>query len=161
MDSGGAAWSTDAGQADWIAGRLTPWNIRPFGDDHALRVTTVVPGGFERYARVLHPAYRTATGGRETGDQRVRWAEVAAWSGLPLSPRAGFHTVALPPARRPDPVPFADGPRVGTLDFADATVLADVLRGWTSAPDDCWFCVWEGFGWDSGGTRPGRASTTC
>jgi hypothetical protein len=26
-------------------------------------------------------------------------------------------------------------------------VLAGILRDWTSAPEDCWFCVWDGFGW--------------
>ena len=43
-------------------------------------------------AEVLHPA---RTGGTE--DRPVRWAEVAAWSGLPLRSDAQFHSVALPP----------------------------------------------------------------
>jgi hypothetical protein len=44
----GPVWSADAGQAHWIAGRLTPWG------EHTL--TMAVPGGFAAYAQVLHPA---------------------------------------------------------------------------------------------------------
>jgi hypothetical protein len=31
----------------------------------------------------------------------------------------------------------------------DAEVIAAIARGWTSTPEDCWFCAWDGFGWDS------------
>jgi hypothetical protein len=31
----------------------------------------------------------------------------------------------------------------------DAEVIAAITRGWTSTPEDCWFCAWDGFGWDS------------
>jgi hypothetical protein len=37
-------------------------------------VTSVVPGGFEACARVLHPAEEPLRG----GDRVVRWAEVAS-----------------------------------------------------------------------------------
>jgi hypothetical protein len=42
------AWSDQTRQASWIGERLAPF------DAHV--VTSVVPGGFEGYARVLHPA---------------------------------------------------------------------------------------------------------
>jgi hypothetical protein len=67
------AWSGETGQASWIGARLAP-----FG---AGVVTSVVPGGFGAYARVLHPAEEPLD-----GDRVVRWTEVAAWSGLPLRP---------------------------------------------------------------------------
>jgi hypothetical protein len=156
MENGGPRWSEDVHQADWIAERLRPWSIRPYGDDDALTVATVVPEGFESYARLLHPAVAH----HQPGDRLVRWAEVAAWSGMPLYRRAQFHSVALPPSRRPVPPPFSEGPHVGTLDLADAAVLADVLRAWTSTPDDCWFCVWNGFGWDSAGSAAARLVAT-
>ena len=52
--------------------------------------------------------------------------------------------------RRATPVRRA-GPREGTLWTEDAKVLAAIAGGWTSTPRDCWFCVWDGFGWDSAG----------
>ena len=124
-------------QADWIGPRLAPWE----GDYTA---AIVVPDGFAAYARVLHPA-----GTRESGDAPVRWAEVAAWSGLPLRPDAQFHSVALPPKPPSEPPPCGPGPQEGSLDEPDAEVLAGILRDWTATPEDCWFCVWDGFGWDS------------
>lgn len=78
------AWSDETRQASWIGKRLAP-----FG---AYVVTSVVPGGFEAYAQVLHPAEEPLHGGGV-----VRWAEVAAWSGLPLRPGT-----TLTPARPTD-----------------------------------------------------------
>jgi len=132
----GQLWSADVGQAHWIAGRLTPW------DSHT--VTMVVPGGFAAYARVLHPVETPGN-----GDRLVRWAGVAAWSGMPLRADAQFHSVALPPTAPGEPPPFEGGPREGSLYLPDAEVLAAITRDWTATPEDCWFCVWDGFGWDS------------
>ncbi len=73
-------------QADWIGPRLGSWD-----DGHT--ITIVVPAGFEAYTRVLHPV-ETA----DNGDRLVRWADVAAWSGMPLRPDAQFHSIALPPS---------------------------------------------------------------
>ncbi len=138
VDSNAPGWSSDVHQADWIAPRLAPWE----GDYTA---TVVVPAGFEAYARVLHPA-QTA----EHGDRLVRWAEVAAWSGMPLRPDAQFHSIALPRTAPSEPPPYhGQGPREGSLYVPDARVLAGILRDWTGTPEDCWFCVWDGYGWES------------
>lgn len=129
----GASWSDSVSEADWIRERLAP-----FGSC----VTSVVPAGFEAYARVLHPAEEPGTGSRV-----VRWAEVAAWSGLPLRPDAQFHSVALPPRRPAGEAPWSgQGPRQGSLFGPDAEALADVVRDWTGTPDRCWFCLWDGWG---------------
>jgi hypothetical protein len=85
VDGYGPRWSDDVGQAGWIAERLTPRE-----DEYP--VTIVVPAGFEAYARVLHPAETP-----DNGNRLVRWAEVAAWSGMPLRNDAQFHSIALPP----------------------------------------------------------------
>jgi len=125
-------------QADWIGPRLTPW-----GRDHI--ATVVVPAGFAAYARVLHPA-----GIPEHGERPVRWADVAAWSGMPLRPDAQFHSIALPPTAPSAPPPYhGQGPLDGSLYGPDAEVLAGILREWTATPQDCWFCVWDGYGWES------------
>ena len=125
-------------QADWIGPRLAPW-----GGNHTAAI--VVPAGFAAYARVLHPAEIAEHGGRP-----VRWADVAAWSGMPLRPDAQFHSIALPPADPGEPPPYqSQGPREGSLDWSDAEVLAGILRDWTATPEDCWFCVWDGYGWET------------
>jgi hypothetical protein len=141
MDIDEPRWSTDVHQADWIAERLTSW-----GKD-SLTVGSVIPGGFEAYARVLHPAEAP-----DNGDRLVRWADVAAWSGMPLRNDAQFHSIALPPTDPGGPPPFGgQGPRKGSLYPPDAEVVASIARAWTSVPEDCWFCVWDGFGWNSVG----------
>jgi hypothetical protein len=83
----GPTWSDAAEEASWIGGRLAP-----FG---AHQVTSVVPGGFGGYARVLHPAEDPLR-----GERLVRWADVGAWCGMPLRGDAQFHSVALPPVAR-------------------------------------------------------------
>jgi hypothetical protein len=42
-------------------------------------------------------------------------------------------------------------PRRGHLDPDPLVALCDVLVGHTSQADRCFFCLWEGYGWDSGG----------
>ena len=128
-------------QAGWIGLRLAPWK-----DDYP--ITIVVPAGFEAYGRVLHPAQTPAT-----GDRPVRWADVAAWSAMPLRADAQFHSIALPPAAPNGPPPYdGHGPREGSLYAPDGEALASIVRDWTATLEDCWFCVWDGFGWDTART---------
>jgi hypothetical protein len=132
-----ATWSDAVEQAEWIATRLAPF------DSH--EVTSVVPGGYEAYARVLHPAEDPARG----DPSLVRWAEVAAWSGMPLRRDSQFHSLALPPESPRTEAPWTgQGPDRGNLYQPDAEALADILRNWTRTPERCWFCVWDGYGWD-------------
>jgi len=68
------------------------------------------------------------------------------------------------PPRPPDaPAPWSgQGPHEGSLYPPDAEVLAEVLRGFTTTPEECCFCVWDGYGW--GGRRqlssPGTTPAT-
>lgn len=120
-------------EGEWIASRLSTFGTT---------VASVVPRGFASYARVLHPAEAPHHG----HGRLVRWAEVAAWSGMPLRADAQFHSIALPP-RRPDaPAPWTgQGPRSGSLYPPDALVLAEILRRFSETPERCWFCLWDGF----------------
>ncbi|MGH9069468.1 MAG: hypothetical protein ACRD0J_18535 [Acidimicrobiales bacterium] len=129
-------WSDEVGQARWIADRLAP-----FGSG---LLTSVVPGGFESYTRLLHPA-EDAT----HGAQLVRWADVAAWSGLELVPGAQFHEIAIPEEEPAGSAPWrSQGPQEGTLCAGDAAAAVEVLAGHTTTPEHCWFCLWDGYGWD-------------
>ena len=132
MDAEHIAWSSDTAQAGWIGPRLSL-----FGSGV---VTSVIPSGFDAYARLLHPA-----NGR--GGAPVRWADVAAWSGVPLERDGQFADVAVPQHRPATPSPAAGGrPEEGSLESADAAALVDVLEAHTKAGARCWFCLWEGFG---------------
>jgi len=132
----GPAWSEPGKEADWIAERLAPFNSH--------RVASVVPAGFDAYCRVLHPIETPERGGR-----LVRWAQVAAWSGTTIGRDSQFHSVALPPTRPETEAPWSgQGPRQGSLYPPDAEVLAETLRAFTTTPENCWFGIWDGFGWD-------------
>lgn len=133
----GARWSGSAGEAAWVRDRLSPFEV--------YEVASVVPGGYEAYARVLHPA-------AVPEDARpVRWRDVAAWSGGTVDRGTQFHSIALPPVRPAAEPPWGgSGPLAGTLHPPDAAVLAEVLRAATSTPELCFFCLWDGYGWERG-----------
>jgi len=125
-------WSTDVGAGAWIEERLSP-----FGNG---KVSSVVPGGFPAYARLLHPA------GAHDDGPGTRWAEAAAWAGTELTAQSGWTEVALPPTRPAAALPWdGTGPDEGRLPPAAATVLANLLAAHTSTPGRCWFGVWEGW----------------
>jgi hypothetical protein len=131
-------WSTAVEEADWIAASLAPF------DQHL--VASVIPPAFQAYARVLHPAHYAMA----KGTRAVRWREIAAWSGVPLHPGSQFHSIALPPTPPAGPAPWnSQGPERGSLDAADAEALVELLAGYTGTPSSCWFCIWDGWGWDT------------
>jgi hypothetical protein len=127
------AASDDVTAANWIRERLSPWS--------SLAVSSVIPGGFEAYARVLHPVQLP-----RDGVALVRWAEVSRWSGVPLHPRVQWHEVALPQTTPPGEPPWrSQGPREGTLFIPDALALIEDLVVHTTTPQDCYFCLWNGY----------------
>lgn len=131
-------WSNRASEADWIAPLLAPFGTA--------QVSSVVPGGFDAYARILHPAEAADL----DGDRTVRWAEVADWSATSLESDTQFHDLALPEHTPSMPPPWQNqGPREGTLTGEGTAALITVLREHTTTAQDCWFCVWDGYGWDN------------
>ena len=121
-------WSADVGPAGWIAPRLGP-----FGGS----VGSTVPGGFEAYARVLHPV-----------DANRSWADVCAETGA--RPHALMQWDAI--SRRVDRSGRTDGedPREGHLDPEALRLLCRTLAPFTGSRQ-CWFALWEGWGWLDGG----------
>ena len=136
-------WTKNVDEADWIAERLSPENWP--------QITSFVPRGFEAYARILHPADEPGNG----PGRLVRWREVAEWSGMPLRDNAQFHSIAMPPHRPATESPVGQGPRLGSLYAPDALALANLGKSWTETADQCWFGVWDGYGWFPDSLRQG------
>lgn len=150
VDTHGLGWSRSVEPAAWIEPRLLEAGSGVAG--------SVIPTGFPAYARLLHPVHdRMDDCVADRVDDRppVRWGRVAGWSGIPLDRLAQFHELALP-ERAPTGRPPWDGhgPVEGTLDTADTRALIEVLARHTATVDGprrCWFCFWEGYGWNIGG----------
>lgn len=126
--------------AAWIAGRL-----HPFAQDAG----SIIPPGFDAYARIFHPATRhdgqaaVPVTWREIADANLRvhhpemqFGSLVARVGTPTRYRDG----------QPQPGLFDSWPRTGSLPLDIARALVDVLGDHTSTPGRCWFAAWEGWG---------------
>jgi hypothetical protein len=123
--------------ADWIPGRLNPF---------AKNVGSIVPKGFEAYARIFHPAWV----GRMYPGIEMRWSEVAAANGRIVHPEMQFHVIAtLAPDQPGPPISWDYEPRLGLLSARQAHALVEVLTPRTHNPNDCWLCLWEGYGYST------------
>ena len=113
---------------------------------HFGSVGSLVPLGYEAYARVLHPA-------RNMRDESVPWSAVAEWSGRVYHPLMSFEGISVPTegSVRETP-PWDHDPRHGSIDEDVALELADFLSRYTDTNEQCYFGVWEGYGQYSGGT---------
>lgn len=134
--------SDEVEQANWIMPRLHGF---------ALDVGSVVPAGFDAYARIFHPAWRND--GREPTP--VRWSEVAKANGTLVHPEMQFHTISrTDPYQRSAFMVWDGEPRLGVLPESQGAALSAILAQHTATADRCWFCLWEGYGYF------GQGSTT-
>lgn len=124
----------DVSPAQWIVDR-----IHPFAQD----VGSIVPEGFEAFARVFHPAGRTEGG--ET--VAVRWSEVAEANGRIAHPEMQWPTIAMrePYSNWRHPGLWDHVPNEGSLPAELIPELIEVLRRHTTRPDRVWFAVWNGY----------------
>jgi hypothetical protein len=139
VSSDGLAQTDDLSAAAWIAPRLGAF---------ASGVHGVIPAGFEAYARILHPA--------DSADEHVRWSEVAAACGKVAHALMQFHTLVGvgPNEYDVDSAAWTGSvPDLGDLEPESLAALLDVLARHTGAEQQCWFGVWEGYGWLPGGAR--------
>ena len=127
---------TDVAPGRWVESAL---------DASFATMGSLVPGGYDAYARVLHPA-------RDASYNPVRWSAVAEWSGRLYHPLMSFEGISIPAdgygsgAR-----PWDDEPQHGSLDEAVAMEMESLLSRFTTTPDLCCFGVWEGYGQHSNG----------
>lgn len=127
--------SDEVQAAQWISERL-----HPFAQD----VGSVVPPGFDAYARIFHPAWKS----QANAEMEVRWSEVAAWSGRTVHAEMQFHSIATPvPGSHPGHSPWSGEPRLGVLSKKQASALVVLLARHTSTPQYCRLCLWDGYGY--------------
>jgi hypothetical protein len=109
------------------------------GQNNFFHVAGLIPRGFAQYARLFHPA-------RNQHGERVRWAEVAAWSGRTVHPLMAFGLISTPTSGYGAGVaPWIERPNQGSLDSDDVIALADFLANFTDTSQRCFFAVWEGY----------------
>ena len=127
----------NAHPTDWVKERLLGWT------KEGIPLGSFIPTGFEAYARIFHPAERrTADGNWEP----LRWFTVASWNGKVVHPQMEFYRIAnLDPYLRGHP-PWWSPPSYGSLSQEECEALVSVLKGFTSTPERCCFCLWEGWG---------------
>ncbi len=122
----------DAATAGWITPRLSG----VLGT-----VASVVPDGYPAYARICHSA--------GAGGTAVTWSEVARHTGRMAHPTMQWHALVGSPdhANYEGSLWPGGDPDRGALDADQLAALCAVLAGHSRDPGQCYFGVWEGFGW--------------
>jgi hypothetical protein len=135
----------DAAAASWVIEGL-----RGFAES----VLSVVPAGFEAYARIFHPA------GNGDPEAPVRWRDIAQANG-----RTAHRMMQWPSITGSfrfyhgddQPGLWDREPEEGALPKLLVPVLTSVLAGHTATPGRCWFAVWDGWGALEPGVRDAPA----
>ena len=130
----GLEFSEDVSHGRWIEESVSGWG----------KVRSLMPDGLSDYARVFHPAYLG-----KMGEQPVRWSTVASWTGRIVHPQMQFPSIADlggdPKDMYKDP-PWGCLPQEGSIPEKECRTLVNILSQYTSTPDRCFFCLWEGYG---------------
>jgi hypothetical protein len=127
----------DASAGAWIAPTLGG----EFG-----AVTLQVPRGYEAYARLCHPA-------TDRSGTPVSWSDVAKATGRRAHALMQWHALV----GSSDSLNFTgslwdgDPPVRGDLAPAPFAALCALLAAHTDTPSECFFAIWEGWGWVHGG----------
>jgi hypothetical protein len=119
---------TDLSPADWVVE----------GIDREDGVGSLLPTGFEGYARILHPAEQ-ARGGEP---RRVSWAEVAQANRRRLHRLVQFD--ALIGVDRDEQSDYACA--IGAMPDEVSGAFCEVVSRHTESADECWFGLWDGWG---------------
>lgn len=128
-----------AASARWVVARVHGF---------ALNVGSLIPSGFDSYARVLHPAYRHSGATATSDGIAVPWAEVAKANRTVLHSEAQFTALVghADLSEHDQPGLWDTPPANGSLAADMTDVLSLILGHHTATPSTCWFAVWEGWG---------------
>jgi len=127
--------STDPTPLEWWAGRVIAGK----------RVRSWLPDVFERYARILHPAYVREETPQGIVHQSVTWRELGRWSGKALTAETCIDDLLV----RGDGLSWTERgspPKQGQLDPKYMRRLVTLLAPTTDIADAVWFLVWAGYG---------------
>ncbi|KLU09927.1 hypothetical protein [Kocuria sp. SM24M-10] len=155
-------WVPDLERGEW----LRPMEAEPWGS-----VLSVVPRGFQAYARLFHPVERDRPRATRTWQgldeatyfagvhdieaaletQRATWAQAAASFGTTMHAQAQYARLVRADYGKVDGVIAADGWRYGDtsegrLDTTSLAAASAVLARHTSTPDAGIAAIWEGWG---------------
>jgi hypothetical protein len=155
-------WVPDLGRGKW----LRPMEAEPFGS-----ILSVVPRGFEAYARVFHPVERDRPRDMKTWRdiddathfdgvnyieaslerERSTWAKAAASFGTAMHAEAQYARLVRRNHSNLDSAIGVDGWRYGStfegrFDAASLTAASVVLARHTTTPDAGIAAIWEGWG---------------
>jgi hypothetical protein len=131
--------AASADPAAWLTSRIQ------WGDDW---VTGTVGTGYLAYARIFHPL--------DDGSHPPRWADIATQHGRTMHPSAQWEHISstvAPTDRTSRSRGFPGEPEIGNLHAEALASLCTLLRNYTATPDDCWFAVWDGWGWQHPGAH--------
>ncbi|MEJ7649117.1 MAG: hypothetical protein WKF57_08805 [Nakamurella sp.] len=135
-------WEPDVGRGEWLRARIDqvwgdPWTVH-----------TMVPRGFDRYARIFH---RTRSAAEPRNVSPVPWHVVAESHGAAAHPLMSWEEIKVDhtgPVHQ-DPLPTADDfdpPWFGTLEEDQLSAIAAHLIRHTTTPDQGVAAIWDGFG---------------
>lgn len=133
--------------ADRAAGK---WISRELSRDPST-ITNLVPGRFDSYVRLLHPATRP-------DGTSIRWSEVAEITGGTMHALAQWHVLV----GSTDSETFQGSkwsgwpPDRGNLASEVLVPLVGLLAKHTAAPEHCIFGLWTGYTWRRFGARRRR-----
>lgn len=155
------AWVSDLGRGEW----LRPVEAEPWGS-----ILSIVPRGFEAYARLFHPVERdrprqttswqgldeaTYFAGVEDVEaapetEPATWAQAAASFGTTMHAQAQYARLVRRDYGRVDGVIAPDGWRYsdtfeGCLDAASLAAASAVLARHTTTPHAGVAAIWEGW----------------
>ena len=125
-----------ATEAQWLLTAIEkPWSRSP----DANYAAAVVPCGFVKYLRLLHPAYLS-------DNQEISWSEVAKQTGRTPHSQMQWHRIIN---CRDSGQSSHDltAPQIGYLPERQATVLVEILSKHTRTPEECFFAIWDGWGY--------------
>jgi hypothetical protein len=126
---------SDTSSADWVTSRLRPW------DADGVRVASYMPDGFDRYARVFHPA------GERGGDSKgLGWSEVATRLSRPFENDMQFRQLVSDGDLYNHPILGDIEPLAGSLPIGLLRSLVSFLELWTGDVEPCRFAMWDGNG---------------
>ncbi|OLZ09063.1 hypothetical protein [Sulfobacillus thermosulfidooxidans] len=124
-------WVFDSEEAQWLT-----TGLRDFWDR---RLVSVAPQEFAAYGRLFHPAY-------DQEGHALRWADVARMNGTVFTPRSDFlHLGSANGAGRW----IGEAPMPGSMDESTIRPLIRILRYFTETPDQIYYALWDGLGWDN------------